>query len=403
MTIRIFYAAAGEADLIEAHRHWRAGTHDPSEVSITFSSQIESFCEGIGAEALFISTHPNRRRFDDGRFRFEHRPKSRTLVHFHLQEVARGLLLLWRALRFRADVAILDSGCTHYFMMALFRLAGIKVLPVLHNTLWPANFPPRKPIRRLVLWLDRLFWQRGPMAVIAVSPEGERQLETLRDRKTYPVFQTRAQFHPDYFAAIPPPPPHGSRPFTVMFIGRVDIIKGVLDIPLMARMVEDEHPGLVRWIVCGSGPALEELRKLHETLDLGEVVDIKGWTTLEEIVRVYARSHASIVPTTSLFPEGLAMSAAEAILAGRPLVTNPVVPALELLRPAAIAAETNDPASHARAVVRLALDRDLYERLRTACPPLAYPFYDRRQSLEAVLHRAMEPEFKGETTALPSA
>jgi hypothetical protein len=83
------------------------------------------------------------------------------------------------------------------------------------------------------------------------------------------------------------------------------------------------------------------------------------------------------------------MTAAEAILAGRPLVTNPVVPALELLRPACVAGATDDPPSHAAAIRSLVDDAALWERLRAACPTAGAPFVDRSQGLTAVLERVV--------------
>ncbi len=173
-----------------------------------------------------------------------------------------------------------------------------------------------------------------------------------------------------------------------MYIGRVDSAKGVLDIPVMARLVEKALPGRVKWTICGRGPALEELQA-EVAKDLAGIVNPRGWTSLEDLLQVYAQTHASIVPTRSGFAEGLAMTAAEAVLAGRPVITNPVVPAHELLAPAVILGRTNDPASHAEAVIKLASDRDLYERLRTATASLGAEFYDRSKGLAAVLHQVM--------------
>jgi glycosyltransferase involved in cell wall biosynthesis len=174
-----------------------------------------------------------------------------------------------------------------------------------------------------------------------------------------------------------------------MFIGRVNRSKGVFDILEMAQKVEARAPGQVRWEICGSGPDLEELRRRHGEMGLESIVHIRGWTSLPDLIEVYARSHAAIVPTRSTFCEGLAMTAVEAILAGRPLITNPVVPALEVLRPACVAARTNDVDSHVEAVLKLVGDREYYEGLRRACPDLCEPFYDREQGLTAVLKRVI--------------
>jgi glycosyltransferase involved in cell wall biosynthesis len=304
--------------------------------------------------------------------------------------VTYGLGLLRTALFFKADVALIDSGSAHYFVLTLFRLFGIRVVPILHNTLWPNGFPPAKLIPRLVMKLDSLiFWPRIPTAVIGVSPECERQVDSIRGKKHYPVYQIRAQFEPDYFKRIPPAPPHELRPFRVMFIGRIDRIKGVFDILEMAHSIEHTNPGLVRWDICGTGRDFNELVRRHSEFKLDGIVSIHGWTSLDDLVEVYASSHASIVPTTSSFIEGLAMTAAEAILAGRPLVTNPVVPAIEVLRRACVPAITNDVPSHTGAVLRLATDAELYDRARLACFEYQKQFYDRTNGLTAVLHRAL--------------
>jgi glycogen synthase len=390
MIKRVFYAAAGPANLVSSHEHWVAGTHNPTEVSMTFSGQIQDYCREIGAEGYFVSVHPDVKTVRDSGFVNEHRPKRpRSGWRFHVEELRYGFGLLKTARDFGADVAVLDSGATSYHAMALFRLFGIPVVPVLYNSLWPSGFPPTKLSARLVGWLDALYLTWLPKAIFAISPECERQVDTVAPGHRSKIYQVRAQFRRDYFAQIPPPPPHSKRPFQVMFIGRVAEMKGVLDIPDMASRIEQSDPGLVKWVICGTGPDFDELIQRVKDLDVGHAVEVVGWTSLEKLREVYATSHAAIVPTRSLFIEGLAMTAAEAILAGRPLISNPVVPALELLRPAAMAARTNDVESHADAVRTLALDANLYAKLCAACPALGEQFYDREMGLTAVLRRAL--------------
>jgi len=395
---RIFYALGGSGDIVQAHDYWKQGKHNPTQVSITFSSQIEDFCKEINAEAYFVSPHPRVETVKDGPFILEHRPKPpRAGVRYHLTEIAYGVGLLATALRFRADVALLDSGATHFFVMTLFRMFGIRVVPILHNTLWPSGFPPTGRGQRLVLKLDTPFWRRVPVATIGVSPECERQLDQLTKGHHPPMFQTRAQFLPEYFAQIPPPPPHDQRPFQVMFSGRVNRSKGVFDILEIARRIEESHPGLIRWEICGQGPDFDELNSRCQELGLEKTFHLRGWTAPADLIEVHARSHASIVPTRSDFAEGLAMAAAEAILSGRPLITNPVVPALELFRPACVEAKTNNVDSYHQAVLKLATDAELYNRLCRACPDLCAPFYDRRYGLAAVLKRALAADLPAVT------
>jgi glycogen synthase len=390
MRYRIFYAA-GPGNIIQAHNRWRAGEHDPTEVSITFSSQFSDFCRDIDAAAYIVSYYGEKKVLHDGCFTLEHRPKSMpgaTGVYYHVAEILYGLSLLATAVRFGANAAVFDSGTTHYFILSLFRLAGIKVVVVLHNTLWPAGFPPSRRITRMIARLDTLFFRHVPIGTIGVSPECIRQVEQITKRSSLPLYQIRAQFRRDHFQAIPPPP-FDQQPFRVMYIGRADRNKGVFDILEMARKIEDLAPGRVRWELCGSGQDLEELKRRQQKMGLAKVVNIHGWTPRKEQPDIYARCHLSIVPTRSSFSEGFAMTAAEAVLAGRPVITNPVVPALEVLRPACIEARTNDVDSYIEAILKLVDDPNLYRTLCEACPELQGQFYDREWGLSAVLKRVI--------------
>ena len=73
------------------------------------------------------------------------------------------------------------------------------------------------------------------------------------------------------------------------------------------------------------------------------------------------------------------------------MITSPVVPALEVLRPACVEARTNDVDSYVDGVLKLMSDRDYYESLRRACPGQAEQFYDRKRGLTEVLKRIVEP------------
>ena len=148
-----------------------------------------------------------------------------------------------------------------------------------------------------------------------------------------------------------------------MYIGRIERSKGVFDILQIAQKVEFEAPGRVRWEICGSGPDLDDLRRKQVHMSLADVVIIRGWTSPSDLRDVYARSHLLVVPTRSNFSEGLAMVAAEATRSGRPVITNPVVPALEILKPACIEARTDDVDSYAAAILNLIDNPSQYRAL----------------------------------------
>jgi glycosyltransferase involved in cell wall biosynthesis len=243
----------------------------------------------------------------------------------------------------------------------------------------------------MIAKLDSLFFRWLPIGTIGVSPECIRQVERLTKGKHTPLYQIRAQFRREDFQTIPPPPLHEQSPFRIMFIGRINRAKGVFDVLEIAKRIEARAPGRVRWEMCGSGPDLEEIRRLQDEMDLKQIVFVRGWTSPHDLIDVHARSHVSIVPTRSSFIEGLAMTAAEAVLAGRPVITNPVVPALEVLRPACVQAETNNVESYVEAIMSLVGDANRYRSLCRACADLQEQFYDREQGLRAILNNIVGP------------
>ncbi len=201
MSFRIFHTA-GPGGVIQAHEHWKRKDECPTEVAITNSSQFEQFCQDIGATGYIIGYHPDRRILHDGAVTLEQRPKPLPGARgpmYHLAEILYGLSLLVTAVRFRANLAVIDSGTTHYFVTSLFRLMGIRVVPLLHNSIWPDGFPPTRPIPRLVRWLDSLFYRYVATAVVGVSPVCVRQVEQLTSGRHPPLYQMRYQFSPDHF------------------------------------------------------------------------------------------------------------------------------------------------------------------------------------------------------------
>ena len=369
------------------------GEHDPSQMSLTFSGEFADFCRESGADAYIVTPFGKKQIFRDAKFVIENRPKpqwqSRGGIWYHLAQIRYGIGLFITALRYRAQVAFLHSGSTHYFVMSLFRLGGMQVIPVMHNTLWPSGYPP-SGAKRILALLNGSFFRLAATSVIAVSPECVRQVDQITGGKHCPLYEMKIQFRREYFAKIPAAPPHDQQPFRIMFAGRIHENKGVFDVLRIANAVQDRAPGRVAWEICGTGPDLDELRKRQRAMNLETIVTIHGWTPPNEMQHVIARSHLSIVPTRSDFAEGMAMTVIEPILAGRPVITNPVVPALEVLKPACIEARTNDVESYVLAVLNVLREGNHYRELCNSCPALAEQFYDRHLGFRAVLHRATD-------------
>ena len=389
--MRVFYAA-GPGDIINAHKYWEKGKEDQGQMALTYSGQFATFCQSVGARAYLVGHGEMPEIYEKGAFKIEQIPKPRYGDGggaYHLAEMIYGVRLFWAALKFRADVAVIHSGSTHYFVLFLFRLAKMKVIPVLHNTLWPAGFPQATFVRKTIRKLDSYFFRWGAHATVGVSPECLRQVAEISGVKSSDrLVDTRGQFSREYFAAIARPPPHG-RPFRIVFAGRAHENKGIFDILEMARIIEKENPGLVVWDLCGSGPDLEELRSRCSSFGLNNTVHIHGHVPPPTMREIIARSHASIVPTKRTFEEGMALSAIEPALANRPVITCSVVPALEILGSAGLEAKTDDVQSYVDRILELTKSPTLYAEMSNACDGIKEQFFDRKKGFAASLQKAI--------------
>src|SRR5205814_1764003 len=91
-------------------------------------------------------------------------------------------------------------------------------------------------------------------------------------------------------------------------------------------------------------------------------------------------------PTTTDFPEGFNQVVVEGILAGRPVITSSVCPALDYVRDAVVEVPPDDVNAYHDAVLRLHDDVALYEQKRAASVSLQGQFYDpKRGWAEALL------------------
>lgn len=381
------FAALGPGDIVAARRSHETGDQVAGETSIPFSEQLVQYCRVANIALLGIGTNPRIDKFTYGETTLEQRPKplgKSKGVLYHLGAVLYAFNLAWRARRFKADMAVIDSGTSHYFALVAFALFGIPVAINFHNVLWPQGFKPNGPVQRLIFSLDSLFFRYQVVAITGCSPECHSQANQLA-RRSLPYFEWRGQYRRSGFSPREDRRPH--KPFKVAFAGRAEQSKGILDIPLIAAAIEARNPGLVQFIVCGDGPALSLLRDATAERGLQDVITIHGRLERKDLLHVYAASDAVIVPTRGTFCEGLPLVCAEAVISGLPIVTSRLSNALPVLGPAISPAEPEDVESFARAVERIAFDPENYAALSEACIALAEQFFDRENSYPAALDR----------------
>lgn len=379
--------AVGPGDAVSSYRDWIAGVRTPTETSITYTSQTYEFFARHEIPFWVVSSNARRERIDAGPNRIENRPRigggqaSGTI--YHIVQFLYALSLLGSGIRFQATHAIVDSGTTHWFILTLFPLFRIQVVPNFHNVYWPAGHPPHGAVRNAILSLDKIFFRRCVKSALGVSPECGRQVALLSSDRTR-FFCHRAQFRTADFSAIAPPLPP-ARYVHILFAGRIEVSKGVFDLLRMCEILSLDPDHDFHFEVCGSGAALESLVAAAAACYLSDRFAIRGKLDRKELLAAYARAHIVVVPTRSESGEGFAMVCAEAVLAGRPFVTSKVVPALEDLRECAVEAKEDDPEDYAKELVLLASDAARFKRLVANTRECAQQFVDERHGLTSAL------------------
>ena len=377
------FAALGPGDIVGAHRAQMSGKPIISETSIIYSGQLLNYCRERNIETLAISYNSRFDSLRDGIFCIENRPRRWERaggIKFHLSNISYAGYLAVRAWQFGADLAIIDSGSAHYFALAIFRVLGIPVAVNFHNTLWPNGFKPERLVPRLLRPLDAWFFRRIAVATAGVSPECGRQVRELAGREL-PFFEYRAQYRSEGFPHVRTE--NERNPFRILFAGRVEPNKGVLDIAIMAERLREISGISIKFEVCGDGSALAELKRTVNEKGLDDLVSIHGRLARPELLQVYARAHAVIVPTRRDFCEGLPQTCAEGVLFGLPVITSRLSNAMPVIGPALAEAEPENIESYVMAILKLTEDRYLYEQLSAAAPKVARQFLDRAQSMPA--------------------
>lgn len=387
------FAALGPGDIVQAHREQMAGRRISSETALPYSEQLVGYCKARNIPLLGVAHHARRDQIDDGVIRLESDPDlvvNSQGASFHIDFIRRSFRLAARAKRFGASYAIVDSGVTHYFALAAFSALGIRTIVDFHNTLWPAGFPDRGMAKAIQL-LNGAYFRFLGFAAIGVSEECGRQLVSIAGRNVK-FDGYRAQFK-EYDFADRPDRAKRTDIFRVIFAGRVEVAKGALDLIEIGRLVK---PHGIVIDVCGEGPAMGPLRDAAEG-ELKSTLVLHGKLDRHQLQTVYRNASAAIVPTRSVFREGLPRTCIEAVFHGIPVVTSDLANARDALGPAILRAESNNPADYAKALLDLVRYDEVLETMRCECAPLRAQFLDRTNSLPAALDRILA------SSSLPSA
>jgi glycosyltransferase involved in cell wall biosynthesis len=355
-------------------------------MSVTYSSQFFEVCRELCAEGYVISSYGKKDFVRDSQFLIEHRPipwSKASGILYHLGQVWYGLQLITSALSYKANFAVIDSGTTHWFMLSFLSCFGVKVIPSLHCVLW-RKYNSQGLMERLILKLNRKLFAHQCIAILSLSKDISKQVVELTDGE----YRTLVQYLPSYkqidFASIGVLD-HQRSPFRVLFAGRIERDKGVLDLLEIAKRFLVEGRESIKFDICGEGSALEPLRLAAQQAKVDSFFVCHGHCGKLQMQKMFNHAHVVIVPTKTEFVEGLNRVVIEGVLSARPVVTSAVCPALSYVKDAVVEVLPDDVKAYGDALIELCHDRKFYEQKQRNCLGLQQQFYDNSHSWGAAL------------------
>lgn len=169
----------------------------------------------------------------------------------------------------------------------------------------------------------------------------------------------------------------------LLYVGRLSAEKGVDTLLRGLPLVAGETSGVLLDVV-GSGPEERALRALCEDLGLSERVRFRGVVPPSELDGYYGGASAVIMP--SRWVENAPLVAYEAMGSGIPVIASARGGLLELIEPErnGLLFVPDDHADLARAILRLARDAELRERLAIGASRLAEERYSAEAHMAAL-------------------
>jgi glycosyltransferase involved in cell wall biosynthesis len=225
---------------------------------------------------------------------------------------------VWKALRHRPQRIV--CGTTGPLLWMCCLVARIQGAPWVHSRHNRVDVMTSNPGKRLVAALDRFVIKRAK-AVICNGPYLRDQLKGLGLREEV-ILEFNVGLR-DLVAANHASSPllfHGDSPLkTILYVGRIEAAKGVLDLMDACAETLLEDPTL-RLAYAGAGKALPDLERKAVKLGLEKQVIFHGQVPHRGVGALLQQAWLLVVPTRSSFPEGRCKAAMEGLALGVPVI-----------------------------------------------------------------------------------
>jgi len=371
----------GPGDAFRTFLHWQRQSTDNSLIKQTYSGQFFDLVAELGAKGQVICVTPVGVSCDD-RFSFvEVKRQSSAGLQYHIEEYKYAAAISRILSEYQADVVIISSDFPLH-MAGLLPRRPVKIL-TLHNTFWQPYGRP-SGLKEIVLNFARKISLRHVDMAVCVSAECQRQFSDIR--RGAPVFSVIQIPRLTNRCAVQKTTP----PRHILYVGRVEIVKGVQDLVHAFDIVRHRVPD-ARLTIVGDGDALELMNGLVSRLGLDGLVELTGRLDADGVGQSYAGADLCVCPTQWRFNEGLATVPLEAASYGVPTIMSRAVPAKEQFGSDAIIFDPGNVSDLAEKMLLALTDEAAYRNAqRDACESFARTMRDIgdwKQAVSACLNR----------------
>jgi glycosyltransferase involved in cell wall biosynthesis len=205
----------------------------------------------------------------------------------------------------------------------------------------------------------------------------ERLRELLPDRKQDIFFLKHGVPIPSFYREHSLNQKEGLRPLKLLFLGRMDLRKGIDDLPVIDDLLASSGIA-VEWTCIGNGPALEALKSKWAKKGVGFISPSKN----EEVLKIASEHDIFVLPTKF---EGSPVSLLETMSVGLvPVISDLPGGIREVVNEqTGFRVTVDDNEGFAAAIARLHNDRDLLQKLSAGCREEIMKNYDIRQTAAA--------------------
>jgi glycosyltransferase involved in cell wall biosynthesis len=281
-------------------------------------------------------------------------------------------LLIWVWMRHGFDVLHAATPPDLFFLIAApFKLLGKKFVFDQHDLspeMFEAKFGQRTFAYRVLLWLERLSYRLADLVIVTNQSFYRIALER---GKVDPANLCVVRNGPDLdkFRPVSPRPglKRGAAALAV-YVGVMNRQDGVDHVIRAAEYIVNVRGRKdVRFALVGSGPCVDELRRLTRSLGVEPHVDFAGWLGDEDLLAYLSTADICLVPDPPVRLNQLStmVKVMEYMCCGKPIVSHDLVETRFSAGTAALYVK-DDSVSFGNAVLELADNCELRNRLGEA-------------------------------------